>query len=233
MKLVLLLPLFGLLSLSCSKVDLSTQLSSDNDPFGSLAGTANKSPAINTPSNTSNSLGVGTWVETAFPDATFFKSYPILGRKPSQTLPVATQAKIINHRGSYTKVELENGSVGFIPSSMLIEQAQQNTISEPIPPIPELTSEPAPPTEDEILRKIQERQQKAQSTAPSSTTPEPSVPTIPSSGGFIAPEPEVQGLGVPTTPINIERPSQASDPISDTINQDASLELRITQEFTR
>jgi len=168
MKNTFFLALTGLLSLSCSRVDLSSQLSSGNDPFGNLAGSANQKttneniPTSSSSSNRNDTLPVGTWVETAFPDATFFKSYPIFGKKPTQTLPVASAAKIISHRGAYSKVELNTGAVGYIPSSMLIEQAQQQQETYSAPEPRELTSEPAPPTENEILQKIRERQQQAE-----------------------------------------------------------------------
>ncbi len=269
---------------SCSNVNLTQPLSGNGadplaSPLSNLKDTKKQSLA-NTPST---SFTPGTWVETAMPDAEFYRKYPLFGGRPDRNLQVASQAKIISYRGKYAKVELDTGDVGYVPSLMLIEKGEDNDdyySSESSPSnkrIPIVSSsDPPPPSEDEILQKIRERENQ-----------EPTI-EIPASNDFVAPEPEIRGVTVPnevdnsstqispptptiprsipevtspiddeniiapkpviapaiitpapSTGIQIDKPVDTSSassitaPIGDRINQDAALELRITEPFSK
>lgn len=282
MKLSLLsTSLVGLLLISCASVNSVTQqlqspLSVKDDPLGSPLKNVKKTAA-----DSNSNLGVvfpaGSLVETALPNAEFFNKYPLFGRKPSSTLGVSTSAKVLSQRGSYTKVELSSGDVGYIPSVSLIEKIDYEPSyvapedSAPIPITP--PSDPPPPTEDEILRKINERQEANRAPEPASApsksnlapvpevlginppsgvTPSqpatpappavpqvPSVPQVPQAPPVTAPE--VVAPPLPAPDIKIARPTGPGTAIpidappgtGGALNQDSSLELRITEPTWR
>lgn len=213
MKKILLSSLLSFAAVSCSSINLSESLDDANDPLNSPLSnvkTANTQNSGNGYSS-SQSFSAGTWVETAMPDAGFYKKYPRFGGKPTKDLPVSTIGKVISTKKSYTKIELNSGEVGYVSSIMLIEKVEdsytyappEESIKKKRTPIVPKTSDPAPPTEDEILAKI-----KAREEAKKKETPQINVPTAPTTDEFVAPEPEIQGIKTPT----------ASDPDSSSVS---------------
>lgn len=280
MKSFCALTLLSFFCFSCSNINLTQPLSNNgSDPLASPLSNLKNSKKQNLTSDApSVNFTPGTWVETAMPDAGFFRKYPRFGGRPDRNLQVSSQAKIISYRGSYAKVELDTGDVGYVPSLMLIEKGDESDDyyspeSSPKKRIPIVSSsDPAPPSEDEILKKIRERENQ-----------EPTI-EVPASNDFVAPEPEIMGVTKPTggddsstqispptptipsnipeiTPIDdsslppkpviapaitpptsskiqIDKPvdttnTSISAPFGDKINQDAALELRITEPFIR
>ena len=66
----------------------------------------------------------GQWLETTIPSTAFFSSLPSPNgnEQPDKTLPAGTVLKVISTEGTYVRVELESGDVGFVPSIMVAER---------------------------------------------------------------------------------------------------------------
>ncbi len=168
---------------------------------------------------TSPSYKAGQWVETSMPNATFFKQIPKGNARADKVLKVATPLKVVSSKGTYVKVELDSGDVGYVPEIMVIDRASSpvKPTSSPIAPVPEFGSVP-PPVEPKDLAPVAPAPE-IPSSAPSvpslppvptlpdappvpdvTTPPVPEVvPTVPGSG--IAPPPEIPGI---TDPIDID-----------------------------
>ncbi len=75
----------------------------------------------------------GQWVETSMPNATFFLVIPSGNATAKKMLPVATPLKVVSTSGTYVKVELDSGEVGFVPEIMIAERSAAS-ISPVVPP---------------------------------------------------------------------------------------------------
>ena len=58
-------------------------------------------------------------METSIPNATFFKAFPKGVAVADKVLPVAIPMKVVSSRGTYLKVELDSGDVGYVPEIMV------------------------------------------------------------------------------------------------------------------
>lgn len=75
----------------------------------------------------------GQWLETTIPSTAFFSSLPGGNDQPSQVLPAGTVLKVISTEGTYVRVELESGDVGYVPSIMVAERPADGGV--PIVPV--------------------------------------------------------------------------------------------------
>jgi hypothetical protein len=78
--------------------------------------------ASRTPTVASRGLKPGSYVRASM-EAAFFKSRPKGDATAEKTLPANTEMKVISDDGSYAKVELESGEVGFVPSVLVSDQS--------------------------------------------------------------------------------------------------------------
>lgn len=81
-----------------------------------------------TPTVASRNLKPGSYVRASMETA-FFKSRPKGDATAEKTLPANTEMKVISDDGSYAKVELDSGEVGFVPSVLVGDQSAQPAIS--------------------------------------------------------------------------------------------------------
>lgn len=78
----------------------------------------------------------GQWVETVMPNATFFNKMPRGSATADKVLSLGSPLKVISTKDSYLKVELEGGSVGYVPAIMVAEPSATNDTSPFLPPPP-------------------------------------------------------------------------------------------------
>jgi hypothetical protein len=65
----------------------------------------------------------GSFVKTSMDSAAFFRDKPDGNATADKLLPANTPMKVVATSGSYVKVELDSGEVGYIPSVMVIDQS--------------------------------------------------------------------------------------------------------------
>ena len=118
--------------------------------------------------------------------------------------------KVVGTKGAYVKVQLESGDIGYVPQIMVIERAPSTSASPPPPsynpvgPVPEYGSVP-PPAEPTLapiplpdVPSIVPPAPDVPDIVPTVPDIVPSVPDItPSSAPFVAPPPEIPGIGAP------------------------------------
>ncbi|MCW1923237.1 SH3 domain-containing protein [Luteolibacter arcticus] len=75
-----------------------------------------------TPTAASRGLKPGSYVRASM-EAAFFKGRPSGSSTAEKMLPANTEMKIISDDGSYAKVELASGEVGYVPSVLVADQA--------------------------------------------------------------------------------------------------------------
>jgi hypothetical protein len=68
-------------------------------------------------------LRPGSFVHTSMDNAAFFKTRPKGDADADRQLPVNTEMKVISDDGSFVKVELNSGEVGYIPSVLVSDQS--------------------------------------------------------------------------------------------------------------
>ena len=128
---------------------------------------------------TAPSYTPGQWVEASMPNATFFRIVPSGNATADKMLAVATPMKVISTSGTYVKVELDSGDVGFVPEIMVAERSAASVA--PLGPSP---GDGVPPV----------------------GAPEPEIPGLPVTPPpaplpDVAPPPEVPGI---TPPQNVD-----------------------------
>lgn len=70
----------------------------------------------------------GQWVETSVASAAFYNKLPKSGDQPVRNLPIGTPLKVVSTQGTYAKVELESGAIGYVPSIMVSQKASPNEV---------------------------------------------------------------------------------------------------------
>lgn len=156
--------------------------SGDFDPLSSPGSTSGGGSALVAP--TSPSYNRGQWVETSMPNATFFRNIPRGGGSADRVLAAGTPMKVVSSKGTYVKVELDSGEVGYVPEIMVIDRKKLGTPASggdldfgPVPP----PVEPGVPG--------------------SGIAPPPEIPGTPPPVPEVAPVPEVPSLpDVPSIP---------------------------------
>lgn len=108
--------------------------SGDFDPLSSPGSSSSGGSAVVAPN--SPSYKSGQWVETSMPNAFFFRSIPKGNARADKVLAVATPLKVVSSKGTYVKVELDSGDVGYVPEIMVIERGGPSETPDigPVPP---------------------------------------------------------------------------------------------------
>src|SRR5688572_12756789 len=84
--------------------------------------------ATRTSTAAARGLKPGSYVRASM-EAAFFKGRPSGNSTAEKMLPANTEMKIISDDGSYAKVELTSGEVGYVPSVLVSDQAAQPEVS--------------------------------------------------------------------------------------------------------
>lgn len=160
------------------------------DPLGA-PGSGGNSPVIVAP--TSPSYTPGQWVETSMDNATFFLAVPQGNARANKVLPSGTPMKVVSNSGTYVRVELDSGQVGYVPEIMIAERRSPNEVPLNVSgvPLPGTVPPPVDPgvTTDEGLAPPPE----IPGTPPPIPSVVPPVPTVPD----VAPPPEIPGITDP------------------------------------
>jgi hypothetical protein len=104
-------------------------LDGDFDPLDSPG----SSRSTGTVEDTGPRYQTGQFLETTIPNTAFFARMPRPNEQPVRTLASATPLRVISTEGTYVKVELESGEIGFVPTIMVGEKPSPNEI--PIVPV--------------------------------------------------------------------------------------------------
>lgn len=133
------------------------------------------------------SFSAGQFVRASIDNTAFFKTRPNGDADADKLLPRGTSMKVISTSGSYVKVELDSGDIGFVPSVML-----EDPNAAPMTPVPgtnEYQVYPPLPGSGEGLP--------LPSIDPAGLPPEGAIPTVidPDAPSTITPVPPV----TPTT----------------------------------
>lgn len=86
-------------------------------------------------------LRPGSFARTLTDNAAFFSKRPKGDAQADRQLPANTEVKVISDDGSFVKVELNSGEVGFIPSVLVSDQSAAAPATSPdaiqvYPPVP-------------------------------------------------------------------------------------------------
>ena len=77
----------------------------------------------------------GDWVETSSPNAALYSRFPGLTDQPVRTLNLGTPLKVVSTQGTYAKVELESGAIGFVPEVMLSKKRSASEVPNGLTPV--------------------------------------------------------------------------------------------------
>jgi hypothetical protein len=137
----------------------------------------------------------GQFVHATSDSAAFYKVRPKGEADADKLLKKGTSMKVISSSGSYVKVELDSGEIGFVPSVMLEKPDEWVDVSSPnpgerqvYPPLPSEMAEPLPSLDPGGLPPEGSIPQVIDPDAPADKTPVP--PVTPSTGTFPAPKPD-------------------------------------------
>ncbi len=179
---------------------MNTPITSGNfDPLGTPGGTMGGAAVVAGPA-----FKAGQFVRASLDNTGFYRVRPKGDANADKLLPRGTSMKVIAAAGSYVKVELDSGDVGFVPSVMLEDPstAPQVPTSRPgeyqvYPPLPGTgVGEPLPGLDPTGQPPAGSIPTVIDPEAPSHNTPVP--PVTPSTGTF--PTPPVEGEKVPLPP---------------------------------
>lgn len=172
--------------------NLNRPLSGQFDPLSSPGPTSENRSAMVAP--TSPSYKRGQWVVTSMDNATFFRAIPRGGASADRVLSAGTPMKVVSSTGTYVKVELDTGDVGYVPEIMVTDR---KTADIPAPGVvPEFGSVPPPVEPDLVTPGID-----APPGFPDGPPPVPAVPDFPVAPAPSIPEsvPTVPGIAPPPT----------------------------------
>lgn len=162
--------------------------SGDFDPLSSPGSSSSGGSAVVAP--TSPSYKPGQWVETSMPNATFFRVIPKGNARADKVLAVATPLKVVSSKGTYVKVELDSGDIGYVPEIMVIERGSPGEVPVTGPAAPLTDYGPVPPPLDTGVGPGGEIAPPP--VVPGTPPPVPEVPSIPDTTP--APAPEIPGI---------------------------------------
>lgn len=115
----LILPIVSVALASC---DMGGSLSSGSfDPLDPAGGGGQTPPLVD------GGYKPGEFVKTSMHNAAFFKERPKGDADADKLLSANTPMKVISSDGSYLKVELDSGEIGYIPAVMVIDQSGSAT----------------------------------------------------------------------------------------------------------
>ena len=198
MKCTPALSAFAVLSLVACDTMTGPITSGDFDPLRPPGG--NVGPTV----KTDTTFKAGQFVRAAMDSTAFFKIRPKGDADADKLLTRGTSMKVISNSGSYVKVELDSGEIGFVPSVMLedpnavtevpITNPGEYQVYPPLPgggigaPLPPLDPTGLPP--DGAIPTVIDPE------APAPDVPVP--PVTPTTETFPAPvEPKVESVPLP------------------------------------
>lgn len=194
---------------SCETMNAPLSTGGDFDPLRPPGSNANSASAADA------SFKAGQFVQTLMNNTSFFKTRPRGDADADKLLNVGTSMKVISVSGSYLKVELDSGEVGFVPSIMVQDAnaAAQVSAAAPnefqiYPPVPGAADlgvgEPLPVIDPAGLPPAGAIPTVIDPEAPAAPTPVPWV--TPTTDTFPAPvEPKVESLPLPPTTSELEK----------------------------
>lgn len=151
----------------------------------------------------------GQFVHAAMPNTGFYRSKPKGNANADKLLTQGTSMKYIAASGSYSKVELDSGDVGFVPTVMLEDPATVPTAPtgpairpgqyQVYPPVPG-PGDQLPQIDPSGLPPADSNPAVIDPTAPPVTTPIPIPAVTPNTGTFPTPTPSVEPEKVPLPP---------------------------------
>lgn len=154
MKRISLYPLIGssLLFVSCS--DFNGPLGGDFDPL--MTPGSEQSDSVRPMGN--YNFEAGTYVTAASNSTAFFSSKPSGNADADELLAAGTSMRVVKTEGSFVKVELDNGKVGYVAAALLVEGQQgaadvlppfsgEAALPLPTGPVPDNLSPSAAPTD--------------------------------------------------------------------------------------
>lgn len=112
-----------LFSVSCQSFNQPISNDVGFDPLGKPGGNLSKKKID---VQRGPSFSPGSFVETSIPDSAFFTSLPRGNATADKLLKKGESVKVISQEKSYVKVELDDGSVGFVPAMMLSQPISSN-----------------------------------------------------------------------------------------------------------
>lgn len=148
MKSSTMLPLAASLSLvGCGQMvsNLQQPITSDYNPLDGPSAPSLRNKSFQP---TGPTFKPGEWVETAMPNSTFFYKIPKGNATADQVLGKGSPLKVISTKGSYVKVELEGGTVGFVPAIMVAEPSSASDSTPFLPPPPTAPLQRSTPIND-------------------------------------------------------------------------------------
>ena len=204
---------------SCGAIKNVQQPLSDNGSFDPLSGPGNQSSSSSRSSNLNASSGVsftpGQWIETSMPNSAFFKVIPKGDATADKVLQVGAPLKYISTQGSYVKVELDSGDVGYVPEIMVTDRAAAASLPNIPPPI--VPDAPPIPDEDGFVPVAPGEIPGATLPVPSPSSTVPGTPSVESTLPEVPSTPAVPE--VPATPDvpKVDVPSIPEVPKTDTL----------------
>lgn len=189
---------------SCGALKSVQQPLNSNGSFDPLNAPGNQSQSSDSSSfsaPTSASYTPGQWVETSMPNSTFFRVIPKGNATADKVLQAGVPLKFISSQGSYTKVELDSGQVGFIPEIMVIERSaatvfDAGAVAPPLPFVDGTVPGTDPFVPPGVLPPAP--------GDPSSVLPD--IPTIPNEAPVVPSAPELPGVPEIPAPSSITLP---------------------------
>lgn len=140
-----------------------------------------------------NSFSPGQFVRAAMDNTAFFSKRPDGDADADKLLKRDTSMKVVSNAGSYVKVELDSGEIGFVPSVMVVDpSAAPDTLagspnevqvypplpgSGPIEPLPAFDAAGAPP--EGAIPTIIDPEAPSPAPVPGATTPTETFPVPP------------------------------------------------------
>jgi hypothetical protein len=101
--------------------------------FDPLDSPGSRSAADDSLNDIGPAYSAGQYVETSVPSAALYARMPRANEQPYRTLAVGTPLRIISTEGTYVKVELESGDIGYVPSIMVANKSAGSEV--PIVPV--------------------------------------------------------------------------------------------------
>ena len=207
MKCIPALSVVAVLGLAACDTMTAPLSSGGYDPLGPPGGKINNSAASVGPA-----FKAGQFVRAAMDNTALFKVRPKGDGDADKLLKRGTSMKVISISGSYVKVELDSGEIGFVPSVMVedpnaLPNAQTASPGEyqvypPLPGVGTGTGEMLPPLDPAGLPPEGAIPTIIDPDAPSPTTPVP--PVTPGTG---------ETFPAPVTPPDAPTPPVAPNPV--------------------
>lgn len=191
---------------------MTTPLSSGGyDPLGPPGGKINNSVTSAGPT-----FKAGQFVRAAMDNTALFKVRPKGDADADKLLKRGTSMKVISLSGSYVKVELDSGEIGFVPSVMLEDPnaVPSTPVTSPgeyqvYPPLPGVGTGEALPTLDPTgLPPEGAIPTIIDPDAPTPTTP---IPPVTPATGETFPAPATPAAPVPPAPESVPLPSNGEE----------------------